>query len=215
MKMKYLDVPLNIKSVDESGRFSGYGSVFDVKDSYSDIVVKGAFEKSLQSGRMPALLWQHKDDEPIGVYTKANEDDTGLYLEGSLLVDDDALAKRAYAHLKAGSLSGLSIGYRVIDEEYDKERNAWLLKEIDLWEVSLVTFPANDSARVADVKRALDGGEVPPPKSVERLLREAGFSRQQAKAFMSKGYGAISQCDAGVSAECVDEMKKLVQILGK
>lgn len=90
-----LDVPLKLKSVSETGEFEGYGSVFGVKDSYGDIVVPGAFTKSLQTwkekGRMPALLWQHQTAEPIGVYTEMKEDDVGLYVKGRLLIDDDPL----------------------------------------------------------------------------------------------------------------------------
>ena len=164
-----LDTPLRIKSVSESGEFSGYGSVFGVKDSYSDIVMPDAFKDSLkkwqEKEQLPAMLWQHRMDEPIGVYTKMEEDDEGLYVEGRLLIDVDQLAKRAHGHMKAGSLSGLSIGYSLNDYEWDQDKGAFLLKEIDLWEVSLVTFPANDEARVSDVKNALSKGEDVFPKA--------------------------------------------------
>lgn len=199
-----LDVPLKLKSVSETGEFEGYGSVFGVKDSYGDIVVPGAFTKSLQTwkekGRMPALLWQHQTDEPIGVYTEMKEDDVGLYVKGRLLIDDDPLAKRAHGHMKAGSITGLSIGYWLNDWEYDKTKEAFLLKEIDLWEVSPVTFPSNDEARISDVKSMLARGETPSQKCIERVLRDVGLSRTQAKAFMAGGYSAISQRDADVTA---------------
>jgi len=198
-------VPLKIKSVNDKGEFSGYGSVFGNKDSYGDIVVKGAFEKSLacwkQKGAMPAMLWQHNMQEPIGVYTKMEEDETGLYVEGRLLVDDDPLAKRAHAHMKAGSLTGLSIGFVTDDWEYDGQIDAFKLNEIDLWEVSLVTFPANEAARVENVKSILGDGDMPPPKQVERVLRDAGFSNQQAKALMAKGYSGLGQREVDDSVE--------------
>jgi HK97 family phage prohead protease len=206
---KYFEVPLKIKSVSETGEFEGYGSVFGEKDSHSDIVVRGAFTKTLaawkEKGMMPAMLWQHKQDEPIGIYTEIREDETGLYVKGRLLIEDDMLAKRAHAHLKAGSLSGLSIGYSLNDYEYDKDKEAWILKEIELWEVSLVTFPSGDLARVSDVKAAFERGEVPSPKLIEKTLRDVGMSRQQAKAFMSKGYSAIddqreADLESGLSA---------------
>ena len=190
-----LDIPLTIKSVSDAGEFEGYGSVFGVKDSYSDIVMPGAFTKSLAS-RMPALLWQHDMKEPIGIYTEVREDDVGLYVKGRLLVEADPMAKRAHAHMKAGSLSGLSIGFVLNDYEYDKDKGAFLLKEIDLWEVSLVTFPANDEARISDVKSLFERGETPPPSKVERALRDVGFSGTQAKAFMAKGYSSLSPRDA-------------------
>ncbi|EII48312.1 phage prohead protease, HK97-like family protein, partial [Escherichia coli 2.3916] len=97
-----LDIPLNLKSVSDSGEFEGYGSVFGVKDSHDDVVVPGAFTTTLhkwsEKKALPALLWQHRMDEPIGVYTEMKEDDVGLYVRGRLLVDDDPLAKRAHAH---------------------------------------------------------------------------------------------------------------------
>lgn len=199
-----LDVPLKLKSVDDSGVFEGYGSVFGVKDSYDDIVVPGAFENSLAAWKaksaMPAMLWQHNMSEPIGIYTEIREDDVGLFVKGRLLIDDDPLAKRAHAHMKAGSLTGLSIGYVLKDWEYDRTKEAFLLKEIDLWEVSPVTFPSNDEARVSDVKSAFARGETPSQKSIERVLRDVGLSRTQAKAFMAGGYSAINQRDAEMTA---------------
>lgn len=199
-----LHAGLKIKSVSDTGEFEGYGSVFGVKDSYSDIVVKGAFQKSLdkhkEKGSLPALLWQHQMDEPIGVYTEMKEDENGLYVKGRLLIDDDALAKRAHAHLKAGSISGLSIGYSLNDYEYDNQKDAFILKDLDLWEVSLVTFPANEEARISDVKTALNTGEIPQPALVEKCLRDVGFSRSQAKAFMADGFKALRDADSDTNA---------------
>lgn len=212
-----LDMPLKIKAVNDAGEFSGYGSVFGNKDSYGDIVVKGAFEKSLKNwqakGGLPAMLWQHNMQEPIGVYTKMEEDETGLYVEGRLLIDDDPLAKRAHAHMKAGSLSGLSIGFITDDWEYDSQIDAFKLNEIDLWEVSLVTFPANEEARVQNVKSLLGGGENPTPKQVEQILRDAGFSRQQAKAFCAKGYSGLGQREADNSVELKTMTESMQSIL--
>lgn len=211
-----LDVPLTIKSVSDTGEFEGYGSVFGVVDSYGDVVVRGAFEASLarwkEKGRLPAMLWQHDSAEPLGPYTEMREDENGLYVKGRLLIDDDPLAKRAHAHMKAGSLSGLSIGYMLDDYEYDKEKGIWLLKAIDLWEVSLVTFPANDEARISDVKSLLARGETPPPSKVERALREVGFSGSQAKAFMAKGYSAACPRDAE-SGAALDSLKSLLNCM--
>ena len=201
-----LDMSLKVKAVEESGEFSGYGSVFGVEDSYGDVVVPGAFTESLDK-KTPAMLWQHNSREPIGVYTKVEEDSKGLYVEGKLLIDGDPLAARAHAHLQAGSISGLSIGYREQDWEYDSNLGAFKILKIDLWEISLVTFPANDEARVENVKNSLMQGESPAPRQVERLLRDAGFSRQQAKSFMSNGYSALDQREADESAEFLQLLK--------
>ena len=206
---------LEIKSVSETGEFSGYASVFGVKDSHSDIVLPGAFKNSLEKwtekASLPAMLWMHNMNEPIGVYTVMQEDEKGLYVEGRLLIDDDQLAKRAHAHLKAKSISGLSIGYNIIDEEWSSEKGAWLLKDIELWEVSLVTFPSNDESRINDVKAAFKEGEVPKPSLVEKFLRDAGFSRSQSKAFMANGYKALR--DADTTTPDLSALKSLTSVI--
>ena len=211
-----LDLPLILKSVSETGEFDGYGSVFGVRDAHDDIILPGAFQASLDQwrskNRLPALLWQHQIDQPIGIYTEMREDSTGLYLKGQLLIDDDPLAKRAYAHMKAGSLSGLSIGYILNDYAWDSDKNAFILKDIDLWEVSLVTFPANDDARIANVKTLLERGEIPPPSKMERALREVGLSGSQAKAFMARGYRAITPREAA-GDDALQSLKSLLNRL--
>lgn len=213
MTKQRLDIPLKLKSVSDNGEFEGYGSVFGVKDSYDDVVVPGAFSKSLDAWRekksLPAMLWQHQMDEPIGVYTDMKEDDVGLYVKGRLLIDDDPLAKRAHAHMKAGSLTGLSIGYMLKDWEYDRTKEVFLLKEIDLWEVSPVTFPSNDEARISDVKSAFARGEMPSQKSIERVLRDVGLSRTQAKAFMAGGYSTLYLRDADDVDSALNALKNI------
>lgn len=217
MNKKRFDAPLKIKAVEETGEFSGYGSVFGVEDSYGDVVVQGAFAESLAEwgakGRMPSLLWQHNMQEPIGVYTEMREDSEGLYVEGRLLVDDDPLAKRAHAHLKAGSISGLSIGYSLPGDgwRYDTDKDIFVLEKIDLWEVSLVTFPANDEARVDQVKHALSVGQLPTVRDVERCLRDVGFSVKQAKAILAEGYQGITMRDAGETLSAANNLLNLIK----
>ena len=93
MQKKHLNVPFEIKSVSATGEFEGYGSVFGIEDSYGDVVMPGAFKRTLnewsQKGRLPAMLWQHKSDEPLGPYLEMKEDENGLYVKGRLLIDDD------------------------------------------------------------------------------------------------------------------------------
>ncbi|MCW0136116.1 HK97 family phage prohead protease [Escherichia coli] len=172
----------------------GYGSVFGVKDSHDDVVMSGAFAASLRAWSdrkaLPALLWQHRMDEPIGVYTEMKEDDVGLYVRGRLLIDDDPRKTRTCTY-EGRFVNRPFCGYALKDWEYDRSKEAFLLKEIDLWEVSLVTFPSNDEARISDVKNALARGKSPNRK-IERVLRDVGLSRTQAKAFMAGGYGALS-----------------------
>lgn len=183
-----------------SRAFEGYGSVFGVLDSYADVVQKGAFARSLREfrtkGRMPALLWQHDSAKPIGVYESMVEDDNGLFVKGRL--SDTQLGREAYALLQDGALSGLSIGFLTKKSEFDDETGIRTLTDVDLWETSLVTFPANDAARVTDVKGAalapvadaivaILTGDL-TVREAERTLREAGFTREQAKHVISKGY---------------------------
>lgn len=207
------DAPLKIKAVSDSGEFEGYGSIFGNADSYDDVVMPGAFQTSLkrwsEKERLPAMLWQHNMQEPIGVYTEIREDDQGLYVKGRLLVDDDPLARRAHAHMKAGSLTGLSIGYMLKEWDFDRDKDVFLLKEIDLWEVSLVTFPANDEARISNVKSHLVRGEMPRPSEFEKALREVGLSRSQAKAFMASGYSALQPRDAEAE-QALSSLKSLM-----
>jgi len=219
MHLKHIDIPLRVKYVSENGQFEGYGSVFGVKDTYGDVVMPGAFKESLQehknNGTMPSMLWQHKSDEPIGVYTNMAEDDVGLAVKGSLLIEADPLARRAHAHMKAGSLTGLSIGYSFDspdDYEWDKEKQAFLLHKIKLWEVSPVTFPANTEARIEDVKSIFQSGRIPTKRNLERFLRDAGFSHKQAKAFIAGGHGNISTRDADSDAEMKETANWLSQI---
>jgi hypothetical protein len=96
--------------------------------------------------------------------------------------------------------------------EWEKNKEAYILKEIELWEVSLVTFPANDEARVAEVKSALSSGELPAPSLVERCLRDAGFSRTQAKTIIGGGYKALR--DAGDTSK-LDSLHSLLNAFGE
>lgn len=190
MKTKTLQIPLDLKSVSDNGTFSGYGSVFHNEDSYRDIVRPGAFKASLAKwagkNRLPPLLWQHKSSEPIGVFTKMEEDEKGLYVEGRLLIDDIPQARTAYALLKEKGLGGMSIGYREITTRQNEDHTQDLL-EVELWEVSLVTFPANEAATVDSVKDALSDGKLPTLPEFEKFLRDAGFSKAQATAVASHG----------------------------
>jgi len=178
---------LEIRATGDDGTVEGYGSVFGVKDSYDDVIVKGAFAESLKAhkaeGTMPAMLWQHDSGEPIGVWTDMVEDTKGLRLKGQLALETTR-GKEAHALLKMGALNGLSIGFMTKDAEYDRETEIRTLKEVDLWEVSLVTFPANGKSRVTNVKAATD--EVVAPKDAERILRDAGFSKADATSFVSR-----------------------------
>lgn len=207
--MNTKDFGFELKSISESGTFEGYGSVFGVKDSYSEIVAPGAFAETLEkhktAGTMPALLWQHRSGEPIGVYTSMSEDSIGLKVSGQLALKTSRGAE-AYELLKMGAISGLSIGFMPREDSYDKLTGITTLKKVDLWETSLVTFPANDAARVQGVKSI---ETIEDLKSAEQYLRDSGLSRREAVAFIArvKGLGQ-SDSDEGGMKEIVEALKR-------
>lgn len=201
MHQKTLDVSFEIKAVNDDGFFSGYGSVFDNVDSAREIVRKGAFTKSIGEwigkNRMPPVLWNHNRDEPIGVYTKLEEDDRGLYVEGKLLVNDVRRAREVHALLKAEAIGGMSIGYAVKSASRADQAGVRDLNELKLFEVSIVTFPANEEARVEAVKAALECGDLPTLPEFEKFLREAGFSKTQAAAIATGGLSKLLRSESG------------------
>ena len=183
------DLPLEIKLLGDTGEIEGYGSIFGVVDSVNDIVAKGAFEMSLRehkaAGTSPKMLWQHDPGKPCGIWTDFSEDSKGLHLKGKLL-KETTLGKEAHEFAKAGAVTGLSIGFRTKRYEYQTDSDIRVLTEVDLWEVSLVTFPALKVAGLTAVKSALT------ERRVEEILRDVGFSQKQAKAMV----GAWKQTSA-------------------
>ncbi len=138
--------------VQERGCFSGYASVFWEVDGDQDVVVAGAFSQSLIRQRPVALLWQHDTQQPIGRVLELREDAYGLYMRAELNIQTQRGAE-AYSLLQQGGLSGLSVGFKVLGYDRDSTSGVRFITEAELWEISLVTFPANDKARVHDVKQ--------------------------------------------------------------
>lgn len=185
----------------EDGTFAGYGAVFGNIDSYGDMIVKGAFKDTLReakkSGQWPAMLLQHggwgsDDMTPIGVWTDFEEDDKGLKVEGKLAVETQR-GKDVHALLKMKprpAITGMSIGYRVRDFERGTKPGMPIrtIKKVHLVEVSLVTFPANTLARIDGVKGLVNLTER---QMEDWLVRDAGLSRSQAKAFIADGFKAL------------------------
>lgn len=183
-RTKHFNAAFQAKEVGDDGKLKGYASVFGVVDSYREVVMPGAFAASLErhksEGDMPAMLWQHSSFAPIGVWTKMEEDAKGLVCEGQLCLDT-RLGSEARALLKMGALRGLSIGFSVNVEEFDRNNKVTRLKEVDLWETSVVTFPANREAMVEEVRSAVVGEILASKKSLEAFLRDAGLPNSVAK----------------------------------
>ena len=190
--MKYLRIKLDQKTIDgDDGTVSGYASVFGNKDSYGDVVEAGAFDRTLgeKDIKQVKMLWQHNSSMPIGVWESSQIDNFGLRLTGRLLIEQNVpKADEAYTLLKAGVVDGLSIGFIPKLEEWDSENRVNRIKDVDLFETSLVTFPANDLSRITDIKSA---DELATHKRrVEGILREAGYSKKEALDIVMNGVKA-------------------------
>ena len=196
-----LDVPFALKSVTtrqeddgaEVGVFEGLASTFGDRDMVGDVIEPGAFRASLARPAGVKMLWQHDARAPIGVWRRIAECDGGLAVEGRLILEVQR-AREALALLKAGAVDALSIGFSVPagGAAFDREKAVRRLSRIDLWEVSIVTFPANPKARVNRIKARLDAGALPTEREFERFLtRDAGFSRSQARTILGSGYKAL------------------------
>lgn len=156
--MDHKGFKFNLKQIDEQGIFEGYAAVFGNEDLVGDIIEPGAFSKTLQENPKMPILWQHNPAEPIGVTLAATEDGKGLRVQGQLNLETTR-GREAYALLKQGALKGLSIGYDTIKEAWDGTIRR--LKEIRLWEWSLVTFPANPMAQVEGIKSVVPYQDLP------------------------------------------------------
>jgi HK97 family phage prohead protease len=142
-----------IAAVDADGTFAGYASLFGQADLGRDMVLPGAFRASLarRSAAGVKMLFQHDPAEPIGVWLDIREDASGLYVMGRLATEV-ARARDILSLMRAGALDGLSIGFRTVRGRTDAKTGVRSLIEVDLWEISIVTFPMLPGARVASVK---------------------------------------------------------------
>ncbi len=186
------------KAVGDAGTFEGYASTFGTLDLGGDIVVKGAYAKTLaaRTARGIKLLFDHNPSQPIGVWEDLREDDTGLFGRGRLLLEVPKAAE-IYTLMRAGAVDGLSIGYRVVNSARDAANGARLLQEIDLREISVVTFPMNETSLIVGVK-----GDLPTEREFERwLTQDAGFSRSQARTIITGGFKALQAAKPGAGDE--------------
>jgi HK97 family phage prohead protease len=201
--MEYKALDFEVKAEGDSA-FSGFASTPDL-DQGGDIVVKGAFGRTIaQRGSKLKMLWNHKSSElPIGKYTKVEERDGGLYVEGK--VSETAIGRDVMTLLRDGAIDSMSIGYSVVEKEYNDD-GVRIIKDLDLFEVSLVNFPMNEKAVITGVK-SIDA------RTLENILREAGYSLSQAKAIANAGISSLREVDQRESEQ--EKMAELVAALNQ
>lgn len=172
MEYKHFDSVLEVKS-DESGdgrTIVGYASTYGNRDRGGDIVQKGAFAKSLEGGKLPKMLFGHDPMQPIGKWDSYIDDETGLILTGRLA--DTVKGNEIASLIKMGAIDSLSIGFAIKDYALTDSGTTRILKEVDLWETSIVVFPMNISAEITAIKAASDA-EIERKQANERGNAEA------------------------------------------
>jgi uncharacterized protein len=176
---------LKVKSVAPDGTFVGIGAVYNNVDLGGDKILPGAFARTIAATKTFPLLWQHDPGSPIGT-VKVSDSPQGLQVAGQLLLSDPT-AKKAYEFLKAGVIRGLSIGFETIQDSL--EDGVRLLKELRLWELSVVTFPMNQEAMVTAVKSLSDGDRAAHLKAIDEhrkaIDRHQRGIREHLKSMLS------------------------------
>lgn len=213
---------VNLKTDGETGKFSGYASVFGGVDAYGDTIIKGAFESTLRNGK-PKMFFNHEWTMPIGKWTIAKEDDHGLFVEGEL-TPGLGLSTDVRAAMKHGTLDGLSIGGFLKKGDYeDTEGGRIIRKWSQLAEVSPVVFPADSAARI-DMDSVKSGTEliaeieeISTVKEFEYLLRNvAGLSKGAAKSLTARAFKLFGSADAGTNEQqAMAEISKRLQAMGR
>lgn len=210
----YLEIKLD---AGKPGRFRGYGSTFGNVDLGKDICVKGCFARSLgehkADGTMPAMYWMHNPNEPVGDWLEMGEDVKGLYNEGQIWTGDSETecSRKAANVLRGTGPKGLSIGYKTKKSSFCPKSGVRSLEDVDIKEVSIVGYGMNPKAVVTHIKSLFQDGEVPTVRDVEDLLRDAGFSAGQAKAFISNGWKGVER-DADNQKSMADEISELLRL---
>jgi len=186
MELKETNVKFEYKEENGEPFIEGLASTFGNVDSVGDIVEKGAFKKSLRKMK-PKMLWQHDTKQVIGVWEKTKETDEGLLIKGRFA--DTQLANEARELSKMKAVDSLSIGFTVEKSDFDTNKNIRKLQEVNLFEVSLVTFPANDKAKIVAVK------SLPETiRDFENMLRDVvGYSKDEARSIASIGFKGMNK----------------------
>ena len=185
---------LDLKAIADDGAFEGYASLFDREDLGRDVIRPGAFRDTLAQRGADGirLLFQHKPDEPIGTWLELAEDGKGLYARGRLATQV-ARAREVLSLMRAGAIDGLSIGFRATKAHRDRASGIRRIEKLDLWEISIVTFPMLPGARIRSVKHHPFAGGKPSERELERwLTQDAGLTRSEARALLRRGFTGLS-----------------------
>jgi HK97 family phage prohead protease len=182
MDILHKSFAFNVKSM-EDRVIEGYAATYGNKDLGNDIIAAGAFAECLGNGRKVRMLAQHDSDCVVGVWDELREDASGLFVKGRLAPTGEG--NDIYELTKMGAIDSMSIGYSVEDFAY--EGDVRTIKKATLWEVSFVTFPMNEKAKITNVKAA----PHETPRAFEKFLRDAGYSQKAAKTITAEGYKAL------------------------
>lgn len=214
----------------------GYASTFGNVDRVGDIVAKGAFTKSL-SERTPKMLCQHDTDDVIGAVDTIYETDSGLYFE-SRLPKENSIVKDLVPLIKMGAIDSISIGFSTNISEWNEETGIRTLKEVELWEISVVTFPANEKAKILGVKKlqeaknkievdekivdAIKAEGVSTKREFEQVLKDTGAFTKKAIVVLSSRFNESvqgdpedlkgDQRDSDVDQEVLNEIEQLKKL---
>lgn len=186
LRSSAFDLDLELRVSDEGeGSFEGHGAIFDVVNSHREIVKKGAFKESIEKRGTKGIkmFFGHDRNMPIGKWTEIREDKKGLFVKGQLLLPLER-AKEAFLLMKEDILDGLSIGFRIVEETFDRVEEQFILNKVDLREVSLVTMPSAEGALITKVRDA-SPDEIRTERELENALRDAGFSRAFSQYIVS------------------------------
>jgi len=193
------------KAADDSTmKFTCYGNVKGNIDHAQDRTLDGAYVKSIErhkaAGTMPKMFWMHNPYEtPVGKWVEMREDAKGLYLEGEFANTEKG--RELYELMKMGALDSFSIGYSVTQEKWNHEKNCNDLIELDIKEVSVVTFACNEESRLVGIKAKMEQDELPTKRELEKFLRESGLSRKQAEVIASKYDDSVTEQPVDIFAQ--------------
>lgn len=213
-EQKRVAKPMPVTLTDGIGTFEGYGAVFDVEHptsswmlgpEWKDVIRPGAFTRTLNEhkkrGTRPNMLLMHEYGNVIGVWQSCEEDKDGLFTKGAVSLNAK-MPNGAGVHelMKMGAITGESIGFRPVKIVLHQEEKLRELLEVQVREISIVDDPGGPTARITDVKSVTKN-----PQFIERLLRDAGFSRKEAKALLAEGLSALR--DAAVDDDDDDAQR--------